>query len=229
MCGRFTLTHDVEQVQERFDVKIISADAFHPTYNAAPTQRLPVITNQQSDTLQLFRWGLIPHWAKDDTIGNKMINARAETLTEKPSFKKLISQKRCLVISDGFYEWKVLDKSAARKGKQPYHIGLRSGDLFAFAGLWENWVDHTTGELINSFSIITTDANELVKDVHDRMPVILSPSDEAHWLHDGLPESDYQALLKPYPAEEMDKYPVAELVNSPRNNAPELLQRLNSQ
>jgi putative SOS response-associated peptidase YedK len=223
MCGRFTLTHDIIQVQDRFKVTPMHPGDYHPTYNAAPTQRLPVITNQQHDRLQFFRWGLIPHWAKDESIGNKMINARAETLTEKPSFKKLIESKRCLVVSDGFYEWKKLER-----GKQPYRMTLRKGELFAFAGLWENWADRETGELIPTFSIITTDANELVRDIHDRMPVILPKEEEEHWLQDGLASKEYLSLLKPYPADEMEMYPVGEMVNSPRNNSPELLERMNS-
>ena len=228
MCGRFTLSKDLQQVEQRFEA-VAQAGQFRSTYNAAPTQGLPVVTNQQRDALRFFRWGLIPHWAKDASIGNKMINARAETLTEKPSFKKLIDRKRCLVVSDGFYEWKKLEDAASRRGKQPYRITLASGDLFAFAGLWEEWADRETGEVVPSFSIITTDANQLVREVHDRMPVILRPEDEARWLQDGLATSVYLNLLKPYPAAEMDKYPVAELVNSPRNNSPDLMQRLNSQ
>jgi putative SOS response-associated peptidase YedK len=224
MCGRFTLTLDIVQVQDHFGLNASPSVAFRPTYNAAPSQRLPVIINQQRDTLQFFRWGLIPHWAKDESIGNKMINARAETLAEKPSFKKLIERKRCLVVADGFYEWKKLERK-----KQPYRMTLRSGGPFAFAGLWENWADRETGELQQSFSIITTDANELVREVHDRMPVILPREAEAQWLTDGQPQSHYLSLLKPYPAEQMDKYPVGELVNSPANNSPELLERLNSQ
>ncbi|MES2731930.1 MAG: SOS response-associated peptidase [Bacteroidota bacterium] len=234
MCGRFTLTQNLRQVEQHFGVKVAQADEYHPTYNAAPTQYLPVITNLQSDTLQFFRWGLIPHWAKEASMGNKMINARAETLTEKPSFKKLVTQKRCLVISDGFYEWQSLEGPAqgsltSRKRKQPYHISLASNGLFAFAGLWENWIDRNSGEVIPSFSIITTEANALVKEVHDRMPVILSHADEALWLKDSISESDHLDLLKPYPAEKMKKYAVGEEVNSPRNNSPDLLHRLNMQ
>lgn len=215
MCGRFTIAKEAEDIAARFDAQL--ASAFNKVYNAAPSQNLPVVTNTQTGVINFYRWGLIPFWAKDISIGNRLINARAETVGEKPSFRNLIKNKRCLVISDGFYEWK---KTAGLK--QPYRITLKEEELYAYAGLWDIW-KAPDGNLINSFTIITTEANELISELHDRMPVILHKEDEDRWLNDKEVLSQITTLLKPYPPNLMKMYPVSKLVNSTANNTPELL------
>lgn len=216
MCGRYTIVTSAEAVESRFGVHM-EKSSFRQTYNAAPTQLLPVISNQSPDELQYFQWGLIPFWAKDASIGNKLINARAETLTEKPSFRKSLEKKRCLVISDGFYEWKREGKT-----KQPYRITLKDEGLFALAGLWDIWRNEH-GKTIRSFSIITTAPNELMKSIHDRMPVILSLSHEQEWLQPDVKVTDLLPLLQPYDAGQMRAYPVSTAVNSPANNQETLI------
>jgi putative SOS response-associated peptidase YedK len=215
MCGRFSLTANEAELNLRFELE--GGDApYVPRYNGAPTQLLAVITGEKPQKLSYYRWGLIPPWAKDISIGNKMINARAETITEKASFRTPLFSKRCLVPADGFYEWQ------QDAGKQPYRIFVKNNALFAMAGLWERWKS-PTGEVVESFSIITTEANEFMKPIHNRMPVILKPGDEKIWLNSKDP-TQILALLKPYPAEDMDAYPVSKLVNSPRNEAPSIIE-----
>ena len=166
----------------------------------------------------MFRWGLIPFWAKDPSIGHKMINARAETVDEKPSFEHSLQRERCLVIADGFYEWKKEGST-----KQPYRITLKNKELFGFAGLWDTW-NSTTGDIIDSCSIITTTPNDLMASIHDRMPVILSQDSERVWLDQTIVDSCFlKSLLVPYPANLMMAYEVSTLVNSPKNNEPECL------
>ena len=165
--------------------------------------------------MALYRWGLIPYWAKDPKIGQRMINARAETLRKKPSFKKLIQRKRCLVLADGFYEWKV---SSNAKTLTPMRIVLKSGELFSFAGLWDNWKG-PNGKEITSFTIITTKANSAIQAIHHRMPVILSPGDEDLWLDSSADPSQVLALLKPYSPDDMAFFPVSRIVNSPQNDS----------
>ncbi len=191
------------------------------TYNAAPSQSLPVVTNKQPDTIQFFSWGLQPFWAKDVKSIKRSINARSETLSEKPSFRNLIKTKRCLVPADGFYEW-----MATPQGKVPHRILLKSGELFSFAGLWDEWLDKGTGEILYTYTIITTEANDIVKPIHDRMPVILSAEAEELWLDENEKQEDLLSLLKPYPSAEMTVYPVSPLVNSPLNNVPEVINSL---
>lgn len=190
-------------------------------YNAAPSQTLPVVTNKQPDAIQFFSWGLQPFWAKDAKAVKRAINARAETLAEKPSFRKLLSSKRCLVPADGFFEWQVTEH-----GKVPYRILLKEEDTFSFAGLWDEWLDKSTGELLHTYTIITTEANNLVKPIHDRMPVILSPEAEELWLDAHESQEELLSLLKPYDATQMKAYPVSPLVNSAQNNVPEILNSL---
>jgi len=217
MCGRFSLTANESELNLRFELE--GGDApYVPRYNGAPTQMLAVITNENPGKLSYHRWGLVPPWAKDIAIGNKMINARAETITEKPSFRAPLFSKRCLVPSDGFYEWQ---QDAT---KQPYRIFVKTTPIFAMAGLWEGWKS-PEGGTIDSFSIITTEANSFMKPIHNRMPVILKPEDEKGWLS-GIDREDILRLLKPFPSEEMDSYPVSKLVNSPRNETPEVLKKL---
>jgi putative SOS response-associated peptidase YedK len=217
MCGRFSLTVNEAELNLRFEIEGGVAP-YISRYNCAPTQMLVVITNQDDKHLSYFKWGLIPPWAKDPAIGNKMINARAETIAEKPSFRLPLRSQRCLVPADGFYEWKLNGK------KVPYRIFLKDTRIFAMAGIWDKWKT-PDGSLVYSFSIITTSANEFMKTIHDRMPVILSEEDEKRWLHESS-ESSLLSLLKPCPPELMDAYPVSELVNSPRNDGKEVIERV---
>jgi len=212
MCGRFTFI-DIDEIRERFKAEPID---LKPNYNVAPTQEVAVIhTNGQ---LAMFRWGLIPFWAKDPSIGNKLINARAETVDEKPSFKHSLQRKRCLVVADGFYEWK-----KEGPNKRPYRITLKDNGLFGFAGLWDTWKS-LIGDIVNSCSIITTTPNELMSSIHDRMPVILTRDSERVWLDQSIVDSHLlKSLLVPYPADLMNAYEVSTLVNSPRNNGSECL------
>lgn len=215
MCGRFTLTKDREEIEERFEIHIDST-MFSKTYNAAPSQTLPIITNDEPEQASFHRWGLIPHWAKDERIGNKLINARAETLTEKPSFRDAVRKRRCLIITDGFYEWK---RSGANK--QPYRITLADESLFAYAGLWELW-SAPDGRDVPTFTIITVEPNGLMKPIHNRMPALLTPETEKVWISDE-PLEDVLRLLTPYDDKEMNAYPVSSRVNSPKNNDPGLI------
>ena len=210
MCGRFTLTKDKDEIEDRFEIHIDPA-MFTKNYNAAPSQILPIITNEEQEQASFHKWGLIPHWAKDETIGNKLINARGETIAEKPSFRDAAEKRRCLVITDGFYEWQ-------RSGgeKQPYRITLADESLFTFAGLWESWKAED-GRDVRTFTIITTEPNELMKPIHNRMPVMLTPDNERVWISDESLE-DVMHLLQPYDEKEMNAYPVTKKVNSPKNN-----------
>lgn len=218
MCGRFSLTQTESDIEARFGAKFYSNDLVK-RYNVTPSQLALVITDAKPQELQLFRWGLIPSWAKDGSIGNKMINARSETLREKPSFRTLVRKRRCLVIADGFYEWRPHDQ----KKKQPVRITLSNNGLFAMAGLWDEWNDPNSGELVESFTIITAPANDLIRTVHDRMPVILHASDEQKWLSAATIDQDIDRLLDSYPSHEMDLYDVSEKVNSPLNDTPDLI------
>jgi putative SOS response-associated peptidase YedK len=209
MCGRFTLHHSTEEVIERFSVKEVSF-TLTPRYNIAPSQPIAAVTEKSPRYLEGFKWGLVPFWAKDPKIGNKMINARAETLLEKPAFKQALMRRRCLIPADGFYEWK-----AEGKGKVPLHIRLRTSRLFAFAGLWEEWKS-PEGELLRTCTIITSEPNDLISQIHNRMAVILKPEHESIWLDNSIKDLDeLMNLLQPYPDKEMEVYPVSKRVNSP--------------
>jgi putative SOS response-associated peptidase YedK len=217
MCGRFTLTADVNTLQESFPF-VEMPQGMQPHYNIAPTQPVAVVPNDGRNRLDYFIWGLIPSWAKDPNIGSRLINARAETLQEKPSFRTAFRRRRCLVLADGFYEWK-----QGERGKTPMYIRLASGKPFAFAGLWESW-NAPDGSNVLSCTIITTQPNELMATIHNRMPVILLEESYSIWLESG--EADPQrlaGLLKPYPAAQMQAYPVSPMVNSPKNDLPELI------
>jgi len=217
MCGRFSLKANPNELMETFP-GFEFPDELSPRYNIAPTQPVAVVANNGQNKVEFFHWGLIPAWAKDAAIGNKMINARAETLAEKPSFRTAYRRRRCLVLADGFYEWR---KEAGSKTKTPMYIGLDSGKAFAFAGLWEMWRPKE-GEAILSCTIITTTPNELLEPIHNRMPVILKPEDYALWLSTQEQAPDQlSALLAPYPAAMMRAYPVSKLVNDPKNDSPE--------
>jgi putative SOS response-associated peptidase YedK len=213
MCGRFSITdprlalRDLFPLFDSFDVT--------PNYNVAPTQavlavRIPAGGDEPEPAL--LKWGLVPSWAGDPSVGYRMINARAETAADKPSFRSAFRQRRCLILADGFFEW-----AKVGKNKQPYLFRLPGGRPFAFAGLWEHW--ERDGRAIDSCTILTTDANELVQPVHDRMPVILAPADFDRWLDPkAVNGPDLQALLRPYPAEAMAAYPVSTHVNNPKHN-----------
>lgn len=217
MCGRFTLI-DFEEIAERLQISDFSAE-LKPRYNIAPSQKIPVILNQGSYILDFFQWGLIPSWAKDPAIGNKMINARAETIDEKPAFKNLLGRKRCLIPADGFYEWR---RSGAFK--QPYRVTLKNNSLFSFAGLWDSWIS-PTGRVVNTCTVITTTPNELMETIHNRMPVILTPDQEKLWLDPKITDSQFlKSLLRPYPSDLMTAYEVSKAVNSPRYDLPECVE-----
>jgi putative SOS response-associated peptidase YedK len=191
--------------------------SIHPLYNIAPTQNAPVILNDGDRIMEELRWGLIPSWAKDPAIGNKLINARAETLSEKASFKRPFQARRCLVPADGFYEWRFTRTS---KGKIPMRIRLKSQEPFAMAGLWERWKD-AEGKELRTFTIITTEANEALQPIHNRMPVILKAKDEEAWLDPKAASKHLTVLLAPYPAEEMEEYEVSKLINNAAFNSPD--------
>lgn len=224
MCGRFTLTASVEELLDRFDIEFfLQQGEYAPSYNVAPSQSvLAVINDGAHNKMGFLRWGLIPPWAEDMSIGYKMINARAETLHEKPSYRNAYQKKRCLIVADSFYEWKKIDQ----KTKTPMRIQLKNSRLFAMAGLWENWRSQE-GTSIYSCSVITTTANSLVTDIHDRMPVILKPEDEKIWLDQKITDRNIlHPLLKPLDPDLMEAYEVSSLVNSPKNNSIELIQRI---
>lgn len=219
MCGRFTLTVDPANLQEAF-AGFTFLPKFAPRFNIAPSQPILAIPNDGKLAADFFVWGLIPSWAKDPSIGARLINARAETLAEKPSFRGCFKYKRCLILADGFYEWKTIPGS---KTKIPHYIFLKSRAPFAFAGLWDEW-HSPDGGFLRSAAIITTAPNELMAPIHNRMPVILRPADYAQWL-DASPRApaDLLPLLQPFPADEMSAYPVSTLVNSPSNDRAELV------
>lgn len=220
MCGRYSQTYKLKELMSRFLIDETGIH-FNPRFNITPSQELPVVIYDQGKrSLELFRWGLIPSWAKEISIGQKLINARGESLMEKPSFKRLVERRRLLALGSSFFEWK---KEEGRKGKTPYLFQLKSKKPFGFAGLWDHWKD-PEGKEIRSFTIITTEANELVQNIHERMPVILQEKDEERWLD---PENNFYELLpllSPYPAGEMEAFPVSRVVNSPKNDLPECLQ-----
>jgi putative SOS response-associated peptidase YedK len=217
MCGRYTLTFFPDRLADRFDAQLPIED-FYPRYNVSPTQYLPVIRNKDERRIEMLRWGLIPVWAKDPSIGNRLINARAETVADKPSFRSAFQKRRCLVLADGFYEW-----IKASNGKIPVRIMLKSGEPFAFAGLWESWKD-PAGESIDTFTIITADPNQLIAPIHHRMPVILLPENETAWLDNDVDRDTLLGMLQPYPADLMTTYPVTTGVNSPGNDDPSLIE-----
>jgi putative SOS response-associated peptidase YedK len=219
MCGRYTQTASPENLIFRFGLDE-TAFAPPPRFNLAPGQEAPIVVNEGKKILRKMQWGLVPSWAKDPSIGSRMINARAETLLEKPSFRRLIGKKRCLVLADGFYEWKKI-----HQGKVPMRFVLKNGEPFAFAGLWDVW-SKPDGSKIQSFTIITTAANSLLKTVHERMPVILKDVDEDKWLDFDLNDPpSLMSLLRPFDSECMEGYEVSTLVNSPKNDSPQCVLR----
>ncbi len=219
MCGRFTLNLDLHELREAFPDYAVPED-FIPRYNIAPTQPVAVIPNDGRSSARFFRWGLIPPWASDPKIGNRLINARAESVAEKPAFRAAYKRRRCLILADGFYEWQTV---AGGKSKTPMYIRLKSGGPFAFAGLWETWRS-PNGQSIPSCAIITTEPNSLLKSIHNRMPVILEANDYDQWLdsEEQNPER-LGKLLRPYPASLMSAYAVSTAVNNPSFESPDCI------
>ncbi len=218
MCGRYTLVTPAKKLAEEFSLDASSVD-LPPNYNVAPTQGVAAVLSEGGERrLEILRWGLIPPWADDPQIGSRMVNARAETAPEKPSFRRAFRERRCLIPSDGFYEWKRTNGS-----KQPYYIHMKDERPFAFAGLWESWNDNG-GPAIRSCTILTTGPNALVAGVHDRMPVILPAGFYDAWLDPEAERDELAALLAPYPEDEMEAYPVSRFVNSPSNNDPRCIE-----
>ena len=226
MCGRFTLTSDTEALSQTFFNFEIPVN-LSARYNISPTQDVAVIANKSTDTMEslnakqveFFHWGLIPSWAKDPKIGNRMINARSETLSEKPSFRNAYKHRRCLILADGYYEWQ---KIPGDRLKQPVYIRLKSQKPFALAGLWETWQPEGMDEPLRSCTIITCPPNDLLEEIHHRMPVILPQDAYAKWLASDEQSTDaLQPLLIPYSDEEMEAYPVSRFVNRPTNDSPE--------
>ncbi|WP_411734949.1 SOS response-associated peptidase [Paenibacillus sp. M2] len=222
MCGRFTITDPIEAIMGRYYASIADGFDYKPNYNTAPMQYIPtIIGSKEGNRLGALRWGLVPVWFKDDKIGNKMINARAETLAEKPAFKRLISSKRCIIPTNGFYEWK-----KEGTAKQPMRILMKDDSIFSLAGLYDTWTD-PDGNKLSTCTIITTAPNSLMEDIHNRMPVILRSEDEAEWL--GRDNEDLESLLsllKPYQASEMRAYEVPKEVGNVRNNNVDLIKEV---
>lgn len=220
MCGRYSLHTNPEVIALYFKLGLVPE--FAPRYNIPPSSKILIVREDkaQGRVADLYRWGLIPIWAKDPAIGNKLANARGETVAEKPSFRSAFKRWRCLIPASGFYEWKAL-----KDRKQPYYIYPKGADLFAFAGITERW--NGPDGPVYTCAIITTDANELMQEIHDRMSVILKPDDHAAWLDpDNQAMAELKALLKPYPSKAMAAHPVSTRVNAPKNNDAELLDRV---
>jgi putative SOS response-associated peptidase YedK len=224
MCGRFTLIAPGEEVAELFELP--ETPPLSPRFNIAPTQPIAAVrVSSKSGERELthFHWGLIPRWAKDPSIGSRMINARSETAAEKPSFRVAFKYRRCLVPADGFYEWQKVNGR-----KQPVRIQINEGDVFAIAGLWEHW-SNKDGSEIESCTLLTTDPNELLRPIHNRMPVIIAPEDYELWLDPAVQDRDeIHHLLQPFPSDLMNHYPVSTHVNNPRNEDPRCIEPLSA-
>lgn len=232
MCGRFVTVSSPAILVERFDIDDVQVEPAEPNYNVTPRAEIAIVRERNDRrVLSAVRWGLVPSWAKDPSVGDRMINARAESLLDKSAFRNAFEKRRCLVPADGFYEWQRLPAPAGTKKprKQPMFIRRRDGEPMAFAGLWEVWKprDNPEAEWMRSATIITTDANALLMPVHDRMPAMLAESEWEHWLN---PENHdveaLHALLAPAPDDELEMWPVADLVSSPDNNGPALVERV---
>jgi putative SOS response-associated peptidase YedK len=221
MCGRFTRRSSGESVAEAFD--LLEAPDPLPRFNIAPGQPVAVVRQMaqaQERLLVFLRWGLIPDWADDPSIGDRLANARSETAATKPSFRRAFRSRRCLVVADGFYEWQKINGR-----KQPYFVGLQIDRPFSLAGLWERWEKH--GEPVESCTILTTDANELMQPIHERMPVILPPDHYDLWLDPQCQDTTKLAtLLRPYPSTHMLAFRVSTLVNNPKNDMPQCVEAI---
>ncbi len=217
MCTRYSLTKNKETISKRFGVSV--PESWKARYNIAAGQQVPVITNRRADEISSFRWGLIPNWSLDETSGSNLINAKAESILSKAPFKQAIKSQRCLIIADGYFEWKKIGKA-----KVPFRITLANDELFAFAGIWDFW-ENTKGEIVNSFSIITTQANKLVTDINERMPVILNQEMEQKWLSQKqLSDQEIAEFLTPYESSKMSFYQAHKVVNSSEYDYPECIQ-----
>jgi putative SOS response-associated peptidase YedK len=228
MCGRYALYTPPEAMARLFGVSEFHVPELAPRYNIAPTQEVPVVRLSPYGEeggpapgpreLALVRWGLVPFWAKDPSIGNRMINARAESVGEKPAFRAAFARRRCLVPADGFFEWQ-----ATASGKQPWYIHAREGETLALAGLWELWDGRGTEPPLASCTIVTTRANDFMRPLHQRMPVVLDEAGRDAWLDPGSPKALLRGLLEPADDDRLEAHPVSRRVNSPFNEAPELL------
>lgn len=219
MCGRYTITLDPADFAEELGVAEFPSD-FEPRYNVAPTQQVAVVRDSESRKVEWMKWGLIPFWAKDSAIGVRLINARSETLSEKPSFKQALVQRRCLILADGFFEWQKSEGKAAT----PFYLKLKNSRPFAFAGLWDIWRSPEKEDVL-SCTLITCAANELVAPIHDRMPVLFDKSTAWQWLQPA-PLEELEKQLQPYPADLMLAYPIGKGINTARLDSPELIQPL---
>jgi putative SOS response-associated peptidase YedK len=222
MCGRFIQVANPERIRANLsglEIDEAATGGFRPRYNIAPTQDILTVLNTPTPTLTSTHWGLIPFWAKDRAVGSRMINARAETLASKPAFRDPFRKRRCIIFTDGFYEWK-----GKGRGKTPFFIRMKTGEPFALAGLWDRWTDRRTGQDILSSTIVTTEANALVSPIHDRMPAILEPGDFRLWLT-AVPvtETALSGCLKPLSAQGMEAYEISRLVNNPGNDSPDCI------
>lgn len=224
MCGRFSIFTPVQELKQRFNADVPDEPVI-PRYNTAPGQKMIVIPMDDAGKMHLYKWGLIPHWAKDEKIGYKLINARAESLKEKPAFRGSLLKSRCLVLADGFYEWSSTSSTPGKK--VPYRIELRNRKPFAMAGLCSRWKDEK-GKEIDSFTIITTESNRIVGMIHDRMPLILNREWERKWLDSHIGPKEIDQCLAPYSGNDMEIYPISTLVNSPKNDVAEILKPVHS-
>jgi putative SOS response-associated peptidase YedK len=220
MCGRYAFYSPAEAVKATFALDDVPA--LEPRYNIAPTQPVAAVRagEEGSRSLAMLHWGLVPKWAKERAIGNRMINARAETLAEKPAFRDAFRRRRCLVVADGWYEWQV-----APGGKQPWFVRLRDGRLIAFAGLWERWRDPSDGATLESCTIVTTDASQSIRKIYDRMPVVLAEEDWDRWMDTAFSDTDkLSELLRPFEPKALQAWPVSRMVNAPKNQGPKLIE-----
>ena len=226
MCGRYTLSISVDEVWDEFDLEGDPPEEeprLAPRFNVAPTHEVAVIAARAPRKLRFFRWGLVPHWAKDPSIGSRMINARAESVADKPSFRNAFARRRCIVLADGFYEWKREEDGT----KTPTYLRLRSGRPFGFAGLWESWTsEEGDGPPLRSCTIITVQAEGMVSKIHHRMPVILTPETRALWLDDARDSPSLRDLLRPLDTSLLEAWEVSKLVNSPGNDVPQCIERV---
>ena len=227
MCGRYSFQGQAKEISNRLGFKPLRLE---PRYNIAPTQLAPVIVQRDGgNEMCLMKWGLIPFWAKDAAIGSRMINARAESIAEKPAFRTSFKRRRCLVPADGFFEWK---KVPGTSRKQPFRLALKSGEPFVMAGLWDRWKDSSQGhdEEVESFTIITTEPNSVASEIHNRMPAILKPDDAPTWLDKEMEDaSKLLSLLAPYPGGDMKIYAVDARVNSPKSDDPQCIEPVETQ
>jgi len=227
MCGRFTLALEHEQLLMRYGFSPFELE-YSPRYNIAPMQQSPIVAVMGAkETLSFMRWGLVPSWAKDEKMAARMINARSETVAEKPSFRKPFKTQRCLVPATGYYEWKELPESRPmKKVKVPMYFTINDSEPFSFAGLWDRWKRFDGKEVI-SFTIITTEPNELSAPIHNRMPVILKPEDEDSWLDPANQENEkLVSMLRPYEGDDLNVFPVSKYVNSPLNDSPKCIEKV---